>query len=519
MSNQAEVININSGNMNIRKSYAPAVTEATPNTAEFENATYVKPTGFREYDVRWVYPTQINLNGIQALGAALGTQMFEQGKEPKMVVGHDYRSYSASIKQALIAGLVSAGIEVIDIGLCLSPVAYFAQFHLDIKAVAMVTASHNENGWTGVKVGFNRPLTHGPDDMIRLKEIVLNGQQVCRDGGKHNFYDGIRDAYLADFVSKFPKFTRKIKAVVATGNGTAGLFAPDALEALGIEVVPLNTELDYTFPKYNPNPEDMTMLHDMADAVKKNGADIGLAFDGDGDRCGIVDHTGREIFADKAGLMLARDMVANVENAKFVVDVKSTGLFIGDEVLKNAGASTDYWKTGHSYMKRRVTELGATAGFEKSGHYFIGAPYGRGYDDGILSAILMCGLLESNSDKSIADLYDALPVTYLSPTMSPYCADEIKYDVIDRVIVQIKALFENKTQIAGRDIQSITDVNGIRFTLTDGSWGLVRASSNKPNLVVVTESTQSEQDMKDIFNAIDSILSDYEEIGEYDQKI
>ncbi|MEM6603899.1 MAG: phosphomannomutase/phosphoglucomutase [Pseudomonadota bacterium] len=516
----AQILSLNSkAKAKLRETYDPAVTEASPNTPEFENSTYVKPTGFREYDVRWIYPEQINLKGIQALGAALGTQMFEQNKEPEIVIGHDYRSYSAAVKQALIAGFVSAGIKVVDIGLCLSPVAYFAQFFLDIKSVAMVTASHNENGWTGVKVGFNRPLTHGPEDMTRLKEIVLGGQQICRDGGRHIYYDNIREAYLSDFRENFSPCSRKIKAVVATGNGTAGLFAVEALENLGVEVVPLNTELDYNFPNYNPNPEDMTMLHDMAECVKQNNADIGLAFDGDGDRCGIVDHTGREIFADKAGLMLARNMVKTVENPKFVVDVKSTGLFLRDEVLQNAGATTEYWKTGHSYMKRRVTELSATAGFEKSGHYFIGAPYGRGYDDGILSAILMCKLLDENPEKSIADMYNDLPVTYLSPTMSPYCADEIKYEIIDKVVAKIKALYADKSDIAGRSIEAITDVNGIRFTLSDGSWGLVRASSNKPNLVVVTESTRSEQDMKDIFREIDAILSDYEEVGEYDQKI
>jgi len=306
---------------------------------------------------------------------------------------------------------------------------------------------------------------------------------------------------------------------VATGNGTAGLFAPAILRALGIEVIDLNTDLDYEFPFYNPNPEDLTMLHDLSQMVLEHKADIGLAFDGDGDRCGLVDNLGREIFADKAGLLLARSMVKNVPNAQFVVDVKSTGLFIHDEILKAHHAKTDYWKTGHSYMKRRVTELSATAGFEKSGHYFIGKPYGRGYDDGILSAILLCGLLDESASASMSDLYDQLPITYLSPTMAPYCADESKYEVVDKVIAQIQELFNENTKICQRDIAEITTVNGVRFTLSDGSWGLVRASSNKPSLVVVTESMKSEQDMKDIFDFIDNLLADYPEIGEYDQKI
>ena len=505
--------------MMFRTSYQPSASHAVPNNAEFEQITFVKPTGFREYDVRWLYPDEINLKGIVAFGAGIGTQMFEQNKKPCIIVGHDYRSYSQSIKLALISGLISSGIEVVDIGLCLSPVAYFAQFHLDIEAVAMVTASHNENGWTGIKLGFCRPLTHGSEDVIRLKDIVMNGQQVIREGGVHRYYDTIRDDYCADFKEKFPKFVRPLKAVVATGNGTAGYFAPDILESLGIEVIRLHTELDYNFPHYNPNPEDMKMLHDVSHAVLAHKADIGLAFDGDGDRCGLVDNKGREIFADKAGLLLARSMVENVQNAVFVVDVKSTGLFLRDEILKHNNATVDYWKTGHSYMKRRVLELGAVAGFEKSGHYFIGQPYGRGYDDGILSSILLCRLLEKNPNQTMADLYDALPVTYLSPTMSPYCADEVKYGIVDKIVASVKNLYDTQTMIAGRKIASITDVNGIRFTLDDGSWGLVRASSNKPNLVIVTESTVSEQDMKNIFREIDKILSDYPEIGAYDQKI
>lgn len=499
--------------------YSAAVTECKPNSIAYENEIFITPTGFREYDARWLYPEQVNLLGIRAIGASLGTQIFEQKVTPKIIVGHDYRSYSQAIKQAFIAGLMDAGMQVIDIGLCLSPTAYFAQFHLDCPAVAMITASHNENGWTGIKMGFNRPLTLQPDDMLRLKEIALNGFQICRAGGTYSRYTTIIADYSADFTQKFKPFKRKIKAVVATGNGTAGLFAPAVLEALGIDVVHLHTELDYNFPHYNPNPEDMSMLHDLAKNVTQNNADIGLAFDGDGDRCGIVDNTGREIFADKGGLMLARDWATQFPNSQFVVDVKSTGLFIRDAVLQENGCKTDYHKTGHSYMKRRVNELGALAGFEKSGHYFIGGHLGRGYDDGILSAILMCQLLDNNPNRTIANLYDDLPVTYLSPTMSPYCEDTIKYNVIDRITAIFKEKFAQKQQFLGRAMLDCNDINGVRVTLDDGSWVLVRASSNKPNLVVVVESVSSHDDMVALFRETDKILSGFSEIGDYDQKL
>jgi phosphomannomutase/phosphoglucomutase len=504
---------------NILSPYTGVITDCQTNSVAYENNIFITPTGFREYDARWLYPEQINLLGIRAIGAALGTQIFENNVTPQIIVGHDYRSYSQAIKQTFIAGLIDSGCHVIDIGLCLSPTAYFAQFHLDCPAVAMITASHNENGWTGIKMGFNRPLTLQPQDMNRLKEIALNGQQIQRSGGTYTRYTNIIADYCADFTQKFKPFNRKIKAVIATGNGTAGLFAPTVLEALGIDVVHLHTSLDYNFPHYNPNPEDMTMLHDLSKNVLEHKADIGLAFDGDGDRCGVVDNTGREIFADKGGLMLARDWAKTYPSSQFVVDVKSTGLFIRDAVLIANKCKTDYHKTGHSYMKRRVHELGALAGFEKSGHYFIGGHLGRGYDDGILSAILMCALLDNNQNRTIADLYDDLPVTYLSPTMSPYCDDKIKYDVIDRITVLFKEKFAQKQQFLGRDMLECNDINGVRVTLDDGSWVLVRASSNKPNLVVVVESVASQADMVALFHETDKILSGFSEIGEYDQKL
>ncbi|MEQ8748319.1 MAG: phosphomannomutase/phosphoglucomutase, partial [Amphiplicatus sp.] len=259
-----------------------------PNTLAYEVTPLVKPTGFREYDARWLFGPEINLLGIQALGLGLGTLIREMGKAPRIVVGHDFRSYSVSIKQALTVGLMSAGIEVNDIGLALSPVAYFAQFDLDIPCVAMVTASHNENGWTGVKMGVERPLTFGPDEMGRLKDIVLKGEGKSAPGGAYKYVEGLRERYMADLASG-EKIKRKLKVIAACGNGTAGAFAPETLARLGVEVIPMDAELDHTFPKYNPNPEDLKMLHAMVDAVKEHGADIALGFDGDGDRCGVVD--------------------------------------------------------------------------------------------------------------------------------------------------------------------------------------------------------------------------------------
>ncbi|MBT8472671.1 MAG: phosphomannomutase/phosphoglucomutase [Marinicaulis sp.] len=484
------------------------------NTLEYEVIPLVKPTGFREYDARWLFEKEINLLGIQALGQGLGTLIREMGKEPRIVVGHDFRGYSISIKQALTVGLMTAGIEVNDIGLALSPVAYFAQFDLDIPCVAMVTASHNENGWTGVKMGAARPLTFGPDEMGRLKDIVLNGEYNNFDGGAYKYIEGMRERYIAD-VTKGVSFKRKMKVIAACGNGTAGAYAPEALERLGLEVVPMDAELDHTFPRYNPNPEDMEMLHAMQAAVREHGADVALGFDGDGDRCGVVDNEGVEIFADKIGVMIARDLSAIHKNAQFVVDVKSTGLFVTDPVLQANGANTEYWKTGHSYIKRKSHEMGALAGFEKSGHFFFNEPIGRGYDDGLVAAIALLQMLDRNPDKNLSDLRNALAKTYQSPTMSPHCADETKYGVVDKIVAELS----DRKEIIGQKVRDVVTVNGVRITAEDGTWGLVRASSNKPELVVVVESPTSEENMKKMFDELDAVLKTHPEIGEYNQKI
>ncbi len=490
-----------------------------PNTFAFEQLPLVKPTGFREYDARWLFPKEINLMGVQALGLGIGTLVHELGVRPDIVTGHDFRSYSSSIKLALIAGMQAAGLRVKDVGLALSPMAYFGQFALDCPCVAMVTASHNDNGWTGVKMGANRPMTFGPDEMTRLKEIVLGGTYQYRDGGSYEFVEGFSETYLADLKARAKPISRKLKVVAACGNGTAGAFAPRLLESLGVEVIPLDVEPDYTFPRYNPNPEDMEMLHAIAHAVKEHGADVGLGFDGDGDRCGVVDNEGAEIFADKIGVMLARDLGKLHPGSTFVVDVKSTGLYASDPELQSLAVKADYWKTGHSYIKRRVNELGALAGFEKSGHFFFNEPIGRGYDDGLLTAISVIEMLDRNPGKSMADLYRALPKTWGSPTMSPHCDDEVKYDVVATVTERFKAMKAAGEPIAGQKIVDLVTVNGVRITTEDCTWGLVRASSNKPELVVVIESPVSEERLRGMFKAVDDVLRERSEVGAYNQTI
>ena len=478
----------------------------------------INPNGFREYDARWIYEKDIDLEGIIDLGKGLGTQVIRHTKKsnPRIIVGHDYRSYSEDIKKALINGLILTGCNVEDIGLSLSPTVYYAQFNLNSDAIAMVTASHNENGWTGVKMGIKKGLTHAPEEMKELKDITLNKKFVEGEGSIKKI-ENFKNIYSEDLVKK-NKINKKIKAVVACGNGTAGVFAPKILRNIGCEVIELDCELDWTFPKYNPNPENLKMLHAIAKAVKDNKADIGFGFDGDGDRCGVIDDEGNEIYSDKIGLLIARNLSTKYNNSKFVVDVKSTGLYSKDDVLLKNQCETIYWKTGHSHIKRKVNSEKALAGFEKSGHFFFNKPLGFGYDDGINSSIQVCHLLD-NQNKKMSEIINELPKTYQTPTMAPYCKDDEKYKVVDDMVKKIKQLKLENTKIEGQLISEILTVNGIRFSLEDGSWGLIRASSNKPSLVIVTESPTSDTIKKKIFTFIDELLQKTGKIGEYDQKI
>jgi phosphomannomutase/phosphoglucomutase len=478
----------------------------------------INQNGFREYDARWLFEKDIDLEGITDLGKGLGTQIINHTKKtnPRVVVGQDYRSYSEKIKKALTEGLVSTGCYVEDVGLALSPMVYFAQFNLNSDAIAMVTASHNENGWTGVKMGIKKGLTHAPEEMSELKEITLNKKFTTGDGKLKNI-DNFKKIYIEDLISK-NKINKKIKAVVACGNGTAGVFAPEILRGIGCEVIELDCELDWSFPKYNPNPEDLEMLHAIAKAVKDNNADIGFGFDGDGDRCGVIDEKGNEIFSDKIGLLIARNLAPKHKNSKFVVDVKSTGLYSKDKVLNDNQCKTIYWKTGHSHIKRKVNIEKALAGFEKSGHFFFNQPLGYGYDDGINSAIQVCHLL-NDQNKKMSELMKELPNTFQTPTMAPFCKDEEKYKVVDDMIKEVQRLQKDDIKIDGQIISEVLTVNGVRFSLEDGSWGLIRASSNKPSLVVVTESPTSNDRKKKIFEFIDNLLQKTGKVGEYDQKI
>lgn len=490
--------------------------EVAANSAAYFEQTLITDNGFREYDVRWRLGTEVNPNGFLVLGRAYGTYAREVLGEEAVALGHDFRSYSQDLARSFTVGLLSAGVKVVDIGLALTPLLYFAQHHLGLRAGAMVTASHNENGWTGLKLASGLSSTLGPEGIQQFKRVVLGGK-FTQGAGRYETADGVFDAYVAE-VSKPGRLARPMRVVLATGNGTAGRFAPTVLRALGAEVVEVDTDLDWTFPRFNPNPEDVAFLHAIGAAVREHKAEIGIGIDGDGDRIGLVDGEGREVFSDKAGLLVSRSLARERPGRKIVIDVKSTGLYLTDEVLRGAGAEVVLVKTGHSYVKAAVAEQNALAGFERSGHWFFNPPYGRGYDDAMNGAAQLLRMLDREG-KTLGELAASLPRTFQSPTMGVHCADERKYAVTDAVTELYRKDLAAGAKIGGKRITDLITVNGVRFVLEDGSWGLIRASSNKPSLVVVAESPTSEEILYDIVENIEARLTATGETGDYDQKM
>ncbi|HOE65948.1 MAG TPA: phosphomannomutase/phosphoglucomutase [Candidatus Hydrogenedentes bacterium] len=491
-------------------------TRVPHNSYDYFEKTLITDNGFREYDVRWIIGKEINPNGFVVLGKAYGTMMQEVLKESVIVVGHDFRSYSQDLSRSLIVGLLSTGVRVIDLGLTLTPMVYYGQHHFNCKAGIQVTASHNENGWTGLKIANGLSSTLGPEGILAFKEFVKGGKFISGQGTYETF-DGIYEFYKKDAL-RGAKLSKPIKVVLAAGNGTAGRYAPQVLRELGCDVVELDCTPDWEFKRHNPNPEDLSFLHDISRVTKENGADLGIGIDGDGDRVGVVDGLGREVFSDKLGLLIARWICQDHPGRSIVMDVKSTGLFHDDAVLRATNTTPVLWKTGHSYIKAKVAELNALAGFEKSGHWFFNEPYGRGYDDAMVSAVHLLRMLDAVG-KPLAALVDELPKTFQSPTLGCYCADDVKYKVVDDATAMYQADKDKGVKIAGLAIKDIVTVNGVRFILEDDSWGLVRASSNKPSLVIVAESRGDEDVLYDIVEHIQARLAATGNVGEYDQSL
>lgn len=454
----------------------------------------LKKTMFREYDLRGrVSPDELNEKSVGVIAKAYGT-MLRRRDIKDAVLGYDYRECSEKFRVAFIDGLTSTGVNVLDLGMILTPMMYAAQYYYKTRGGVMITASHNPNGWSGFKLSLYYSHTLVPEEMKELYNLTRS--EVFSRGEGTVKKESFTQAYTDDLLKRV-KISRPLKVVVNTGNGTAGPIVPPILRASGCEVVELYTNLDWSFPHYYPNPSLVEMMEDTGQKVLEVGADLGLAFDGDGDRLGVTDEKGENISPDKYLILLARQVLATNPGAKIIFDVKSTQA-VKEDVEAHGGIPV-MWITGHSYIKVKLGEEKAPLGGEKSGHIFFGPPVYYGFDDGVFTALKLLTFL-SHQAQTFSQVMVTIPRYITTPTLHADCPDEVKYQVVEKLTQEFKD--------AGYEVN---DINGARVSFPEG-WGLVRASSNLPVLVLVFEA-KTQEGLEKIQKIFREKMDKYPEIG------
>ena len=456
--------------------------------------TTLKRTMFRDYDLRGrVSDDELNEQSMELIARGYGTMLRRRGI-PSAVLGYDARETSEAFHSAFKRGLLSTGIDVYDIGLVLTPMMYWAQYHYQTKGGAIVTASHNPSGWSGLKLALGYSYTTLKHEIDELYDIIIR-DDFAQEKGRILRKERIDDPYIEDLVSRI-NMGRQLKVLVNAGNGTAGPIALKAFKHAECEVVGLHCEIDMSYPHYFPNPSLVEMMEDTGQKVREVGADIGLAIDGDGDRLGTTDERGETVWADRFMILLARQILEKSESKKIVFDVKCSQALAED--IEAHGGEPVMWKTGHSWIKNKCQEIGAAMGGEMSGHMFISDRY-YGFDDAVFSGLRMIEYL-SNRDEAYSELIEDTPHYFSSPTLHVDCADEVKHDIVSRLTEEFKREYE------------VIDIDGARVLFGDG-WGLVRASSNLPVLVMRFEA-QTPERLEEIEGIFRAKFRQYPEIGD-----
>jgi len=431
----------------------------------------VNPTIFRAYDIRGIIGKELTPEFCEFLGKAYGTFMKRAGGEV-VVIGRDSRESSLEFQQNLIKGIISTGLGVIDIGLALSPMLYFAVIFLDAAGGVNVTGSHNPSEYNGFKVVKKDAIPLDPEEIQRIREIISK-EDFLRDGGRIEAKD-IVPAYF-EKITELIKLKRPLKIVIDSGNATAGAFAPRLFRRLGCEVIELYSEFDSSFPHHFPDPEMEKNLEDLKQKVIEEKADIGIGFDGDGDRVGFVDEKGKRYEADLILAILARDLLSRHPGAKILFDVKCSKRLVVD-IEKRGGVPVMY-RTGHSFFKRKLKEEGILLGGEVSGHIFCAEGW-HGFDDALVAAAKIVKIV-SDGDKKFSEYFLDFPETLVTPEIKVPCADEVKFDVVSGLVRDFKKLYK------------VIDIDGARVEFDD-SWGLVRASNTNPYLTLRFEAENQE---------------------------
>jgi phosphomannomutase/phosphoglucomutase len=430
------------------------------------------PNVFREYDIRGIVNEEIQDRDVVLLGKAFGTYMARQQKK-YVVVGRDCRLSSDRYRNLLLEGMLATGLDVVDVEVCPTPVFYFALRHLNREGGMMITASHNPPEYNGFKIcnGFD---TISGAEIQKFRTLMEKGSFETGEG-KVTGYDIV--APYIDFVVSNISLSRRLRIGVDAGNATAGPVILPILERLGCEIFPLYCEMDGTFPNHEPDPTVLENLKDLIALVRSENLDVGVAFDGDSDRLGVVDHCGEPVFGDKLMIIFSREILSRRPGATFISEVKCSQTLYDD--IRRRGGNAIMWRTGHSLMKAKMKEMDAALAGEMSGHMFFKDRY-FGFDDGLYAC---CRLLEilANTTKTIPELLAGVPTTYTTPEIRVSCPDSIKFDVVERA----KLLFRSSNL-------DIIEVDGARIVFEDG-WGLVRASNTQPVLVLRYEATTPER--------------------------
>jgi phosphomannomutase/phosphoglucomutase len=458
--------------------------------------TQVPTAIFRKYDIRGVAvgeDAQLTHQIAELVGKAYGTYAQRQLGIKQMFVGGDNRVTTPALKDAMINGIASTGLKVTDIGEVLTPTLYFATASHANAGGVMITGSHLTTIYNGIKMAYGRLALAGEQIQDLLKLIQADDFETG-DGQRLEDFDMIHK-HMAAIKDKVAFGSRKLKVVVDAGNGLSGTYVPPVMKDLGVELECLFCDPDGTFPNHLPNPEDPELTKDLEAAVVKNSADFGIAFDGDADRCGLIDEHGHHVAADRLLALLARDLLKRHPGTPVVFDVKSSQVL--PDIIRESGGEPVMWKSGHSLMKQKMNEIGALIGGEVSGHLFIGEDY-YGFDDAPLVALKALELM-SKTDKSLSDLLGELPTMPATPEIIMSAPDDVKFKIIDAV--------RDKLQ----DDYEVVTVDGARAIFENG-WGLVRASNTQPAITMRFEARTKPQ-LVEYMRRFDALLDDYTQVN------
>jgi len=440
---------------------------------------------FREYDIRGIVGSQLGDDSVAVLGRAVGT-FFGQNGARRIAIGYDARKSSPRFCEILTRGLNECGINCVLIGMVPTPVLYHTVFTRDLDGGVMITGSHNPPHHNGFKICLGKDALFG-SRIQEIKDIALGGEFLAGDGSIESIE--VLDGYCDDLISRVSFGPRKLKAVVDAGNGMGGVTAVPVLEKLGVELVKLYTEPDSSFPNHDPDPAIETNLTDLIETVRSTKADIGIAFDGDGDRIVVVDETGRIIWGDELMILLSRSVLAEFPGSTIIAEVKcSQTLF--DDIAKQGGVPV-MWKAGHSLIKAKMKEMGAVLAGEMSGHIFFADRF-YGFDDATYAAVRLVEIL-SKTDRKLSELLDDIPKTFSTPELRVPCPDDIKFDVVERIARHFSRTNE------------VITIDGARITFDDG-WGLVRASNTQALLILRFEA-RTEDSLKEIRKLVETEVS------------